>query len=217
MRYWLILLLLLLAACDNAANESDDSPAATSDATRTPIPTSSTILPPTWTATPEGFVATQRPTQQVSTNTPLAVREGTLPPTWTPFPTSTPHPPLPTRIPPTIFVAEGTAAPVSRLCREFEPHVGQNTGSEYIYQESNVGIFWMPITSEEGYTFRFRVIHPDGTVILEEETASTEFEIPSGLLNAGNQVYSWEVQPIKDGELVCFPVTGEIFVEFFEE
>jgi hypothetical protein len=253
MRYlWFIILaVLFLSACDG--DNAEDTPNTATSVQATPA-RSGTDLPPTWTPSPEGFIATAAPTrtphvQQIVTReatdvlpptwTPLprgfvpspiptdasgsggqsfAPREGVtpLPPTWTPAPTSTPRTPERTVPPlPTIFVFSGTLEDVDDICYLFQPDPGENAGSQFVRQNSPTTVFWNAIPLP-GYTYRFRLYHPDGTMILDEQTSDTQFIIPENFLVAENQVYEWEVQPLKDGQLTCFIVTDEIFVQSLE-
>lgn len=249
MRYWwlAILAVVFLAAC--GGDETEDTPIPTViQATST---RSGTDLPPTWTPSPEGFIATSIPTSQgnLPQHTPregaatlpptwtpfpqgfvptattfgesaagepsFAEREGAspLPPTWTPAPTSTARPVERTAAPlPTIFVFSGTLEEVEAICYLFQPDPGVNAGSQAVLQNSPVTLYWNPIPLE-GYTYRFRLFHPDGTMILDEQTPDTQFTIPENFLIAENQVYEWQVQPLLNGQPVCFIITDEIFVQ----
>lgn len=248
MRYWwlTILAVVLLAACGGDETEN------------TPVPASAQVtptdLPPTWTPSPEGFVATAAPTTRgnlpqhtpregaatlpptwtplpqgfvpsvtasggsTTGEQPLNQREGAspLPPTWTPAPTSTARPPERTAAPlPTIFVFSGTLEEVDAICYLFQPDPGVNAGSQTVLQNSPVTLYWNPIPLE-GYSYRFRLFHPDGTMILDEQTPDTQFTIPENFLTAENQVYEWQVQPLLNGQPVCFIITDEIFVQSLE-
>ncbi len=240
---WILMLaLVLLTACggddENTSNNSNPatatravtlpvtwtpspegfvaSPVPTDAPTQRPTREGGGILPPTWTPLPEGFVASPVPTEQRQSSAGTTGGSGgSLPPTWTPAPTSTVRPPEITIIPPTIFVFSGTIEPVDDLCFLVQPEPGVNAGSEVVQLGSQVLVFWSSIPLPE-YTYRFRLIHPDGiSVVLEQDVPETVFLIPENILTAENQVYSWEVQPLKNGSPTCFPITDEIYVQAF--
>lgn len=197
MRYFgiLFVLMLVLAACDNSG-----------DATLTPAPT----LAPT-----QGASATPE-----IVNTPVPAN--TLPPTWTPAPVE------PTRTPGRANVAtiqvtstipffSGTLTPVAEECNVFAPDSERNASTEQVDPGNDVTIHWTPI-EETGYTYRVRLLHPAGMTTIEQEVEIPQFTFTPEMLNSPGFTFGWEVQPLLFGELTCYPISGEIYVNpVFEE
>lgn len=212
MRKWWFLILLVaalaLAGCNGGKKSENPTPTATAF---TPTP-----LPPTWTATPPGFIpsptntppptATSDAAAQGATTLPAA---GTpLPPTWTPGkrPSATPRFTATPRNPTLGPAPTWTAQP------EYCYTLGVVGTNPHIKPDESVTISWAPIAGIENYQVTVR--HPGGGVILQQAVKGSSLELPGSLFTVAG-AYGWDVRPLDNsGQPICFPVSGEIIVLF---
>lgn len=224
---WVAAFALLLAACGGGEN---GSPTATPS--RTPF--EPTPLPPTWTPSPQGFVASptvtvlpdESPAELV--DQPADAASGQLqggqdfPPTWTPGqaperPTVTPRPTqsaasgaeqgsASSNIPAGSPAPTWTAQP--QYCHEL-----QSIGGDFrINVGDPVTLTWQPIARFENYLVQIR--HPGGSVVHSAIVPGGAYEVPGDIFTQAN-VYGWEVSAVDDnGDRVCFSISGEIITSF---
>lgn len=222
---WPVILLVLGLMLGAAACGGEDEPSPTATASPAPTETESgSVLPPTWTPIPEGFVATEAPAEAAATRvtapaaTPLSGGQQ-LPPTWTPLPddfippraTATPLQPLisqegvPT-IGGTPVPNPPTWTPYPAECEQFDIL----TSPERVILGNPAGIGWSPLPGAAGYEVVVR--HRGGGVLLDEVTESTLFEIPAETFFEQGP-YGWEVIPLnRDGLQLCGSRGDELYV-----
>ena len=94
----------------------------------------------------------------------------------------------------------------------------RNAQYETIFQGDTALIYWSEI-SLPGYQYRVQLHHPAGMVTVSRITGGDRFAFTAQELNSPGYTFGWEVQPIlSDGTLVCFPISGEIYVEpYYDE
>jgi hypothetical protein len=224
---WVAGLVLLLAAC---GGDSETAPTVTPS--RTPF--EPTPLPPTWTASPPGFVpsptVTAEPDESATetSDQPADAPSGQvqggqqLPPTWTPGaavgrPTVTPRPAL--------FSSSGgeqgsgssnmpagspapTWTPQPDYCYTLAP-LG---GDVRVYVGDSVTLSWQPIPQFENYLVQ--IWHPGGSVVHSAIAPGGTYTVPGDVFTQAN-VYGWEVSAVdENGNRVCFSISGEIFTSF---
>lgn len=198
----LLIAVLVLAGCNNDKKDSKTE----GGVTETPfVPTP---LPPTWTATPPGFVAS--PTFTATPAGAATDRPGStpLPPTWTPGrqPTVTPIY-TPTAVPPTLGPA-ATWTPLPDYCSELQI----SSEDSRIRTGTSVAVSWTPIS---GYnTYQLNVYNPSGQLAFQATVTGNSFTLPGSIfVNAGG--YGWEVWPLNaQGERICYPAGRDIIVDF---
>ncbi|MBI5958165.1 MAG: hypothetical protein HY866_05500 [Chloroflexi bacterium] len=212
MRRWMFILLLIgllaLTGCDGDKDKdsnTDQEPSATAF-----VPTP---LPPTWTPSPEGFVASDTPSptpREIQEGEPGALTGGSpFPATWTPGrrPTVTPRytaSPIPPTDPP---AATWTPQPdycytLQIVSEDVRISVGQD-----------VEVSWIPIERYPDYLFSVR--NPSGEIVFQEIVkGKTTMLIPGKTFtNAGG--YAWEVWPLDEqGNQTCFSTSRDIIVSF---
>ena len=215
-RRWIVMLLVLvlaLAGCggDDGSESDSGEPSAT--------PFVASPLPPTWTPSPPGFVASPvlSPTPDAAQLAATSDVSGELgggtpyPPTWTPGrrPTVTARPtlpPTPGGVPTLPPAPTWTAQP--DYCRELMVL----TPEIEIGAQQPVEVSWQPIPQFSLYQLEVR--HPGGGIIFSEPVAGSTFTLPGSLFTYAS-VYGWDVWPLDDnGNKVCFPASGEIIVSF---
>lgn len=182
---------LLLVACNGESTSSDENAPPPSE---TPIPATATEIP--------------------ASSTPLP--QPTLPATWTPQPSNTPRTTPgsfnPGNASPTAtFTPSATAPPPEDVCFLFSPDDDRNEPSDNIFTGDSATIHWNTLPLE-GYTYRFELYHPDGTLVVNQEVPTSPFTIDASQLTAVNFTYGWQVIPLLNGDEACFPISGEIYV-----
>lgn len=213
-RCWLFMMLALVIVLAGCGGEDKEQPTPTSSPSPTPL--TPTSLPPTWTPSPPGFVASPTLTL-VPTERPVDTTSGqggqSLPATWTPgpgrptltpwrTPTNTPEPGL---ITPTVTEVQ----PTSSLPEEcFELNALQS--DQEIMVGEPVAISWTPVPGLGHYLVE--LYDGLGVLVLSEIVRDTTFALPGELFSRPG-VYGWEVTPVfEDGERTCFGIAGEIIV-----
>jgi hypothetical protein len=235
MRRWLICLgllvvpALLLTACGGGGEESEPTATeqvaaqvegASSDAdlpTSTPQPQSRPTLPPTWTPIPEGFTlptATEAEPEEAATPDAAETRDtsdSVLPPTWTPSMTLAPEQ-LGGGVIGITATPSATPRPLEDICYVLATIDRRTAPYKSIRQGEDSFIYWKPIP-REGYSYRVELYHPDGTRVLAQNVTVPEFRFEATALAAGGYTYGWRVITLLDGDEVCYPLAGEIYVE----
>lgn len=215
-KYWLLLVVmsLVLTGCGGDDDPEDNAPTATAQPSRTP-------LPPTWTASPQGFVASPTATLTLAPTEPGSNPTGqsVLPPTWTPGtrPSITPrNTSLPqgsvidssgTATIPTPEPAGATWTPQPEYCQELQPMASD----ENIVLGQPASVMWQPITNIPDY--EVAVWFVSGEKIFSQRVSGvSSFEIPADVFTVAG-VYGYEITPLDaNGQKICYPISWELFV-----
>jgi hypothetical protein len=108
-------------------------------------------------------------------------------------------------IPPTL-----TPEFIEDICFNFAGDEALNSLTEQAFAGEAATIYWLPLG--EGYTYRVRLYHQNGFLVTDTLTDAAQYTFEGDILNSENALYGWEVQPIFNFQVVCFPITGEMYV-----
>ncbi|HLA43495.1 MAG TPA: hypothetical protein VJZ27_08680, partial [Aggregatilineales bacterium] len=135
-------------------------------------------------------------------------------PTWTREPTAqsqsggSRNPGNATRTP---FPPTFTPIPIEDICFLFTPEEELNLPGATVNQGNGVTIYWNPIPLDD-YRYEVKLYHPDGNLVVQQVVDAAEYTFSADNLITAGYVFGWEVIPLLNGDPVCFPISGEIFV-----